>query len=123
MGKFAKFWFPVIGYSAIIFVISGKQTAGPGFYFPGIDKIFHLVEYTPFGFLIFRALKGYQTSSSDTKILVWTVILTLCYGITDEIHQHFVPNRQADVLDVLADTVGGLIGGLLFMKIKTRKSE
>ncbi|MGB5540538.1 MAG: VanZ family protein, partial [Gammaproteobacteria bacterium] len=41
------------------------------------------------------------------------------YGVLDEIHQYFVPGRQADVLDVLADVSGGLLGaGLMFLLLR-----
>jgi VanZ family protein len=49
--KFLKFWFPLIFYSGIIFYAS----SWPNFKTPlpdtGFDKILHLLEYMPFGFL------------------------------------------------------------------------
>ncbi len=43
--------------------------------------------------------------------------------MSDEIHQLFVPNRDADVFDFLADFFGALIGLfiILLTKIKTKK--
>ena len=32
------------------------------------------------------------------------------YGFSDEIHQRFVPGRVADVRDLIADTIGALVG-------------
>jgi hypothetical protein len=32
------------------------------------------------------------------------------YGLTDEVHQMFVPGRSPDVRDWLADVLGGIIG-------------
>ena len=40
------------------------------------------------------------------------VLLATLFGVTDEIHQYFVPGRQADVFDVVADAVGALAGAL-----------
>jgi VanZ family protein len=48
------------------------------------------------------------------------VALTLGYGITDEIHQMFVPGRIASVADILADITGGMLGAWIYLK--TRKS-
>ena len=32
------------------------------------------------------------------------------YGITDELHQHYVTYRNADLMDVLADVLGSILG-------------
>ncbi|NIW80004.1 MAG: VanZ family protein, partial [Calditrichae bacterium] len=42
------------------------------------------------------------------------IIIGIVYGISDEYHQSFVPGRFADVVDALADTLGIIIGVLLF---------
>lgn len=41
------------------------------------------------------------------------VLLTIAYGIVDEVHQSFVPKRDASVLDVLTDTTGSLLAVVL----------
>jgi VanZ family protein len=38
-------------------------------------------------------------------------------GTLDEFHQYFVPGRQSDVLDLLADAVGIALGVLAFIVI------
>ncbi|RKY37816.1 MAG: VanZ family protein, partial [Candidatus Omnitrophota bacterium] len=37
-------------------------------------------------------------------------IFSILYAISDEIHQTFIPGRNASVKDVVADCVGILIG-------------
>ncbi len=37
------------------------------------------------------------------------VTLAVFYGLSDEFHQHFVPGRQTDVFDWLADTLGAIL--------------
>jgi VanZ family protein len=40
----------------------------------------------------------------------WYAIgIAAAYGVLDEIHQHFVPGRQPDVLDVLTDLAGAVV--------------
>lgn len=34
------------------------------------------------------------------------IICVIAFGISDEVHQWFVPQRQADFWDLVADTVG-----------------
>jgi len=45
------------------------------------------------------------------------LLFTIIYGATDEIHQYFVPNRDSDVFDWLADVVGALVGYLILIII------
>jgi VanZ family protein len=40
------------------------------------------------------------------RALYVAATISLLYAITDEIHQSFVPGRDADPLDVLVDAVG-----------------
>jgi VanZ family protein len=49
------------------------------------------------------------------------LILCLTYGIIIEVLQHlFVDSRQADILDVLANTIGIIIGTIVYWKAKNR---
>jgi hypothetical protein len=41
------------------------------------------------------------------------------YGITDEFHQVFTPNRTPDWHDAVADAVGGLVGALGSVGVST----
>ena len=43
------------------------------------------------------------------------------YGMTDELHQYFVPERNGSVLDVVADGVGSLIGAYCFQALRSMK--
>ena len=43
------------------------------------------------------------------------VVVATLYGISDEFHQYFVPPRQVEVRDVLADAIGAsLAAGALY---------
>ncbi len=44
-------------------------------------------------------------------------IMASLYGISDEIHQSFVPMRDASEGDVPADIIGAFVGAVLFRKI------
>ncbi len=111
--KFLKFWFPVLVYSGIIFYVSGLQgfTSSVGF----TDKIVHTIEYGLFGFLSARAFSG-TTGFSKGRIWWLAVGLALFYGLSDEFHQAFVPTRNSEWADVAADFIGGMIGGILFLR-------
>lgn len=50
-------------------------------------------------------------SGNGTKVsLALSTLFIFLYAISDEVHQYFVPMREASVIDVLIDTAGGLIG-------------
>ena len=48
---------------------------------------------------------GHAFGSTWRAVLV--TILVVAFGISDEIHQSFVPNRDASLADVIADGIGG----------------
>ena len=95
----------------IFFFSSLPDPGGP----PGgiSDKTAHVLIYATLGASLVRALAGGRiTAMTLTRILVAAALGTL-YGVTDEIHQHFVPPRTPDILDVAADAVGAFMGAIL----------
>src|SRR5436190_1885900 len=64
------------------------------------------------GMLLARALAGGLTRTVTRGMVVTTTVLSGLYGVSDEIHQIFVPPRQVEVLDVVADTIGGALGAI-----------
>ncbi len=72
------------------------------------DKLLHAGGYAGLGVLALRAFHGglerprwLPTLSAAAAVVAW--------GISDEIHQSFVPGRDASAADVLADAVGFLL--------------
>ena len=90
------------------------------------DKVVHFAVYALLGALILRAVAGGRRSGVTwTSVLVSIVVATL-YGITDEWHQSFVPNRTPDAMDVLADLVGasaGAIAGVLSGRLRATNQD
>lgn len=37
------------------------------------------------------------------------VVITIAYGVTDELHQSFVPGRSSTLFDVVVDTIGAIV--------------
>jgi VanZ family protein len=58
--------------------------------------------------LLIRALAGNRWSGVSLATLTAAWLIAVGYGVTDEWHQSFVPNRHADVRDVAADAIGAL---------------
>lgn len=76
------------------------------------DKGAHVVAYAALGGTLVRALaRGRSASMTPARIAAAAVLATL-YGLTDELHQLFVPGRTPDPRDVAADAVGGIAGAV-----------
>jgi VanZ family protein len=78
------------------------------------DKIVHFLLYGVLGFLLMRAalLPGGWTGSTVLLVALVTVIGS-ALGALDEYYQSYIPRRNADVADWLADTAGSLAGALV----------
>ena len=94
------------------FTIDAKVEMLPSPYeFPESDKVVHVLAYAPLGFLLVYAL---SRSTSSSNLIFFGVFLAFLYGLTDEIHQAFVPGRDASALDVMADGTGAMIGSFIY---------
>ncbi len=69
----------------------------------------HCLEFTGLSLLIFNAV--YATWELKFTFFI-AVFGTVCYAITDEIHQIFVPGRAFQISDILVDSTGAIIGAL-----------
>jgi VanZ family protein len=74
------------------------------------DKVAHALLYSGLGFLVSRALAEGGTPHSTLWVVLATVLGVTLYGLSDETHQLFVPNRQFDLRDLAADLVGASLG-------------
>lgn len=67
----------------------------------------HMLEFMGLSLLIFNAV--YSTWEHKlTPVIAFTG--TVFYAITDEVHQLFVPGRAFQLIDILVDSTGALIG-------------
>lgn len=98
-------WLPVLVQMTLIFIASSIPDVPP---LPGgmTDKQGHSLGYAILGVLLLRALAGGHMRGVTWRTALGTVLLATLYGVSDEFHQSFVPNRTSDVYDVLADATG-----------------
>jgi VanZ family protein len=77
---------------------------------PGVsDKPAHAFGYLGFGVVIARALAGGLPLRITLRQALIGLALASFYGITDEVHQHFVPGRSADITDWYSDSIGSAV--------------
>ena len=111
------YWLPPVVYVAIIFYLSSlshPETLVPGLLPLFGDKLIHAGEYGLLGILCYRAFRYGSGLTTGTAVLMAIAAATL-YGVTDEIHQAFVPLREADPWDLVADLAGSTVAALLWM--------
>jgi VanZ family protein len=71
-----------------------------------------------------RALSGGEWARVTGRVVLVAVALATAYGITDEVHQAFVPGRSPDPRDVVADAVGataGAFGYYVVARLRARR--
>jgi VanZ family protein len=74
---------------------------------PWADKVVHFGMYGMLGVLLARV--GVLENWSRRRLVLTAVMVSL-FGVLDELHQLFIPGRDAEVGDWLADTLGSASG-------------
>src|SRR5688572_6111069 len=74
------------------------------------DKGAHWLGYVGLAATIVRALAGGWPRRITVGLAAAAALIATAYGVTDEIHQMFVPRRSADLNDLVADAMGALTG-------------
>lgn len=74
------------------------------------DKIGHLIAYAVLGALIWRALDRVSVGWGRVGA---AVALATAYGVTDELHQLYVPGRDFDLVDLGANALGAALASVV----------
>ncbi|MCD6535092.1 MAG: VanZ family protein [Deltaproteobacteria bacterium] len=115
------YFIPFLLYCLLIFWLSSQSDPGHLSPFAVPDKIAHILEYSGFGFLLMRMLTFINPEQNIVRQLIWVLSGALLYGLSDEIHQYFVPGREFSWMDLLADGAGGYLGARLWMIFKGKR--
>ena len=117
------YWVPVALYAGTIFYLSSQshpEEQLPSFLIEDVsDKVLHAVEYAGLGGLCYRAFRWAAGSAVARQAVVLAVVTASAYGVTDEAHQLFVPFRESNWQDWLADTTGAAIGAISWRFIRS----
>lgn len=108
-------WGPVVAWMAVIFFASARPIPGPAQELP--DWTSHVAAYAVLGALMSRAVAGGRPLVSAREALLAAALAT-AYGITDEVHQAFVPERHPDVRDAAFDLAGSALGAAFHWQLK-----
>ena len=113
------YWGPVALYAGLIFYLSAQSHPDenlPSFLDIFGDKVLHAVEYAGLGGLCYRAFRWGGSGRLASRALLFAVVAASLYGITDEVHQLFVPFRESSWQDWVADTIGAVLGAAGVMR-------
>ena len=108
-----KWWAASLAWAGIIFFLSSRSSFPVEPPFPWFDKLVHMGLYGTLCLLLAGALGTSGLRQSPRTILALAVLISFFYGISDEMHQAFVPYRSCDPLDALADLLGALLIAIL----------
>ena len=109
-------WGPAILYAVTLFTLS-SFSALPSAPMGVSDKVEHFTAYGGFALTLLWGLSGGRLSMVSRGAALAATAVASMYGVTDELHQYFVPGRSCDVHDWLADTSGAAIAVMIGLVI------
>ena len=108
------FWLnvlPVFAWALGIFYGASGGPAHPPVDMPfGFDKFEHAGAFLGLQFLSYRALRFGLPDWGKASLRAWGAAASVFAGIALEIYQAGLPDRSAEVQDVIADAVGATLG-------------
>ncbi|PID58371.1 hypothetical protein CSB45_03860 [candidate division KSB3 bacterium] len=94
-----------------VFVVSAQSNPRIGGHTP--DYVLHALEYVLLALLLIRLLLSRHNGNNDFArwqyCCLMGMLLAVAYGISDEVHQYFIPGRHCSLHDVLADAFGASV--------------
>ena len=120
---FIRYWLPALAYVTLVLVIGAQPHLRPPLTFENGDKVMHLLEYGPLGFLFARALRATMRVPLPVVASIMAVALGIMVGATDETIQRFTPGRESSIYDLAADTVGLTIAQFLYLGATRKRGE
>ena len=112
-------WAITIFGAVAIFYISSLTFQSVGYTSNLKSILYHF-----FAFFFFSAFLGISIIKGKKKYPLFLVVflISVMYGITDEIHQFFVPGRYTSLFDVGIDSLGTLFATMIYaISIEYRK--
>ena len=79
-----------------------------------VRKLAHFTEYIILGLLVCNLIKNY-----DKKTYI-AIIICILYAVSDELHQILVPGRSCQILDILIDSLGSILGIFTLNSIRNK---
>lgn len=88
---------------------------------PGLQNLLHVPLFGMLTLLWFFTLVEYKLEIRQATL--WAGVVTVVYGIFDEIHQFFVPGRYPGLGDVLLNCLGVFVVSFYIHRSRIRKPK
>ncbi len=113
-------WLITILIAGIIFYISSLTfPPGPSVVFDWKPVAYHFMAFFFLAaFLLISLIKGEKIKYN---LIFLGIIIVIVYGISDEIHQIFVPGRNFAISDILTNSAGILFASLIYSLLRFRR--
>jgi VanZ family protein len=86
-------------------------------FIPNLDKLVHATLFGSFVFLwsVYYATRKEKNNHSASRYVLILIIACL-YGVATELMQKYlIPNRDYDIYDIMADSIGAVLGFLFVL--------
>jgi VanZ family protein len=108
---------PALLIAGVIWFLSSQSSLPHPQNIFGLDKVLHFTAYGALGIAVGLWIPPAFWKRRLAISLLLVTIITSAYGVTDELHQSFVPGRDCDIWDWVADTLGAFFGALAVMMV------
>ncbi len=92
---------------------------------PPLRSLAHMFCYAVLGGLYFVLFASF--GASGMRLCCYSVGCTVIYAVLDEMHQHFVPGRSMQFVDIVVDTIGAMLAvctlSLIFHTVRKRRKR
>ena len=107
-------WIITLIYVCLITILSHQPADNISDVSPGIknvDKLFHFIEFSILGFLVFGSLS--LNSKEFDLIFNLSIKIGILFSCLDEYHQSFIDGRDSSPVDLIFDILGVFFGTFL----------
>jgi VanZ family protein len=115
-------WWACAAWLGLIFFLS-SQSHLPNLAPPGMGFLQaiagHLTEYAVLSLLMESAMRKAGVAHAS----LWALAGAVLYGVTDEIHQGFVPGRNRDSFDLAMDALGAVLALVAVAWVRRRATS
>ncbi|MBT3941932.1 MAG: VanZ family protein [Chloroflexi bacterium] len=104
---------------------SAAYDSASGIFGEFTSEVAHFVEYFVLSVLVLRWVFAVKVPSNEGDLdpaLVRSsgqraVLITILYGVSDEAHQWFIDGRSVELLDLLIDSIGAVMGSAVYLSV------
>ncbi|MEL3900961.1 VanZ family protein [Treponema phagedenis] len=114
----------IIGFISIWILSSFSTLPTPKNIILGWDKLHHAIAFTCLAFTLsywFPAKNWIFPPFRKTVFI--SFLLSIFWGVVDEVHQYFVPGRECSLADLAADSIGVISALALRVYLESRKAK